>query len=91
MEHEANIAPIPRMLLDREAMAAAISICSATLDGMRKAGCPQITIPGTKKVLFDPADVVSWLKAHSVPLEDTVTLAQAKAKADVVFGSRRAV
>ncbi|MCL4694134.1 MAG: hypothetical protein KJ060_16675 [Candidatus Hydrogenedentes bacterium] len=76
------------MLLDREAMAAAISVCAATLDGMRKAGCPQITIPGTKKVLFDPVDVVAWLKEQSVPC--TETLAAAKERADVVFGPRRA-
>lgn len=90
MSNETQIAPIPRYLLDRESMARALSISSDTLDRMRKCGCPSITIPGTKKIVFDPGDVVAWLKNSSKGDEDIQSIAAAEAEADVVFGKSRA-
>lgn len=78
------------MLLDREAMAKAISVSTDTLDIMRRAGCPQITVPGTKKILFDPGEVVVWLKENRNAADDDESLAAAEARADVVFGKRSA-
>lgn len=81
--------PAPLLLLDKKRMAAAICISEALLDDMRKAGCPSITVPGARRVLFDPADVVAWLKAQVNQTDDTISLADARAQADVVFGKRR--
>ena len=43
-------------------MAAVLSISVDTLDRLRKLGCPHIPVPDTKKVLFDPDDLVRWMK-----------------------------
>ena len=56
-------------LLDRARAAAALSISTDTLDKLRKRGCPCIAVPGTTKVLFDPDDVIPWLKEQSKPIE----------------------
>lgn len=77
---------IQRLLLDRSGMATAISVSEDTLDALRKLGCPSISLPGSTKVLFDPVDVVTWIKAQSVTGE-TLTQKAAKVKADNLFGN----
>ncbi|MCC6490690.1 MAG: hypothetical protein IT364_24605 [Candidatus Hydrogenedentes bacterium] len=88
MSDRYEMAPITRVLLDREGMAAALSVSTDLLDLGRKMGLPCIVFPGSKKTLFDPADVLAWLKAHGRPQDDAESLAAAKARADVVFGKR---
>ncbi len=56
-------------LLDRDGMAEAISVSTDTLDGLRKRGCPEVPVVGTSKVLFDPEEVVRWIKEQAAPLE----------------------
>lgn len=56
-------------LLDREGMALCLSISEDVLDKLRKKGLPSVTIPGISKPLFDPDDVVSWMKEQSKPPE----------------------
>lgn len=63
-----QIVILPR-LLDRRSMAVCLSISEDTLDALRKRGCPSIHVVGIAKVLFDPDDVVPWLKEVSKPLE----------------------
>lgn len=82
--------PVPLLLLDRQKMAAAICVSEDTLDGMRKKGCPSIPVPGTRRILFDPADVIRWLKESEDAHGDTETLRAAKERADIVFGKRSA-
>ena len=89
MSDETPTEQVPLLLLDKKRMAAAICVSEDTLDGMRKAGCPCIPFPGARRVLFDPQDVVAWLKAQAKPQEDTVSLAEARARADVDFGKRK--
>ena len=56
-------------LLDRRRMAVCLSISEDTLDALRKRGCPCVPVVGTAKILFDPDDVVPWLKEQSRPIE----------------------
>ena len=63
-------------LLDRRGMALCLSISEDVLDTLRKRGCPCVTIPGISKPLFDPDDVVEWMKEQSKPIE---TLSEKKA------------
>ena len=56
-------------LLDRRRMAVCLSISEDTLDALRKRGCPCVPVVGTAKILFDPDDVVPWLKEQSKPIE----------------------
>ena len=56
-------------LLDRRGMSMCLSISEDVLDALRKRGCPCVTIPGIAKILFDPDDVVQWMKEQSKPLE----------------------
>ena len=56
-------------LLDRKGMALAASISTDTLDKIRKLGCPEITVPGTTKFVFDPDDVIEWIKENSRPAD----------------------
>ena len=83
---EIRIVVVEARLLDRESMASALCLSTDTLDSLRKRGLPAITVPGTKKVLFDPEDVVAWMKQQS---DQSETLSQAKARmeADNVFGN----
>lgn len=89
-EHdERAVEPIRLLLMDRARMAASICVSEDTLDLMRRAGCPQLTVPGTKKVLFDPAAVVDWLRNQQAEV-NAPSLAAAKEHYDVVFGKRSA-
>ena len=54
-------------LLDRRRMALCLSISEDVLDKLRKRGFPSVTIPGISKPLFDPDDVVPWMKQQSKP------------------------
>lgn len=75
-------------LLDRRRMAACLCLSEDTLDKLRKCGCPYVRVPGVQKSLFDPDDVVAWLKAESeAAAPDAESLERAKAKADAIFGS----
>lgn len=65
---EKRIVIQPR-LLDRCGMAMCLSISEDTFDALRKRGCPCVTIPGISKPLFDPGDVVEWMKEQSKPPE----------------------
>lgn len=56
-------------LLDRKGMALCMSISEDVLDRLRKQGLPSVAIPGVSKPLFDPDDVVLWMKEQSKPLE----------------------
>lgn len=76
---------ITPVLLDRARMATALCLSVSTLDNLCKRGCPSIRVPGTSKVLFDPADVVGFLKTAQKPV-DGPNAAAARAKADKVFG-----
>lgn len=67
-------------LLDREGMALCLSISEDVLDKLRKQGLPAVTIPGLSKPLFDPDDVIPWLKEQSEPLE---TLSEAEASEEL--------
>ena len=75
------LAHLQPRLLDREGMALAASISTDTLDKLRKMGCPEITIPGTEKVVFDPDEVVEWIKENSQPVE-TLSEKEAGVKLD---------
>lgn len=59
-----QIVILPR-LLDRRSMAICLSISEDLLDSLRKRGCPSVLVVGTSKVLFDPDDVIPWLKEES--------------------------
>ena len=63
-----QIVILPR-LLDRRGMSMCLSISEDVLDALRKRGCPCVTIPGIAKILFDPDDVVQWMKEQSKPIE----------------------
>ena len=63
-----QIVILPR-LLDRRGMALCLSISEDTLDTLRKRGCPCVHLVGTSKVLFDPDEVVDWVKEESKPIE----------------------
>ena len=67
-------------LLDREGIALCLSVSVDVLDGLRKRGCPCVTVVGTSKVLFDPEDVIPWLKEQSKPPE---TLTEKKASEEL--------
>lgn len=56
-------------LLDRRGMGACLSISVDVLDKLRKQGLPSVTIPGITKILFDPNDVIPWMKEQSEPIE----------------------
>ncbi len=56
-------------LLDRRGMSMCLSISEDVLDTLRKQGLPSVTIPGITKILFDPDDVVPWMKEQSKPTE----------------------
>ena len=56
-------------LLDRRRMALCLSISEDTFDALRKRGCPCVPVVGTSKVLFDPDDVIPWLKEQARPIE----------------------
>ena len=56
-------------LLDRRGMALCLSISEDVLDALRKRGCPCVPVVGTAKVLFDPDDVIPWLKEQARPIE----------------------
>ena len=56
-------------LLDRRGMAMCLSISEDVLDALRKRGCPCVHLVGTSKVLFDPDEVVDWVKEQSKPIE----------------------
>ena len=56
-------------LLDRRGMALCLSVSEDVLDALRKRGCPCVPVVGTTKVLFDPDDVIPWLKEQSKPIE----------------------
>ena len=59
-------APIERRLLDREAMALVITMSPRSFDELRKLpGFPFINTRVIKKELYDPDDVISWLKQNS--------------------------
>jgi hypothetical protein len=51
------------LLLDRENMAAALCISASLLDELKDAGCPTVAVPTTDKTLFDPKEVVAWMKS----------------------------
>jgi hypothetical protein len=88
-DNETLIEPIKLLLLDKERMAAAICVSSATLDDLRKRGLPSIPVPGCRRVLFNPARVVEWLEGQAVGESETPSLEAAKAEADLVFARRR--
>ena len=68
-------------------MASAISVSESTFDRLRKIdGFPTISLPGSSKPLFDPEDVVAWLKEQDDP-DDDMTLETASESADAVFGA----
>ena len=71
---------LPR-LLDRRGMALCLSVSEDVLDALRKRGCPCVPVVGTAKVLFDPDDVVPWLKEQSKPPE-TLTEKEASEELD---------
>ena len=50
-------------------MAICLSISEDLLDSLRKRGCPSVLVVGTSKVLFDPDDVIPWLKEQARPIE----------------------
>ena len=77
---------ITPVLLDRARMAAALCLSLSTLDNLTKRGCPSIRVPGTSKVLFDPADVVGFLKSAQTP-NDGPRAEAVHAEADRVFGA----
>lgn len=56
-------------LLDRRGMALCLSVSEDVLDKLRKRGLPAVTIPGVSKTLFDPDDVVTWMKEQSEPIK----------------------
>ena len=56
-------------LLDRRGMALCISLSVDTLDRLVKLGCPCVPVVSTSKVLFDPTDVVRWMKEQARPIE----------------------
>lgn len=89
-ESTQTVEPVKLLLLDKERMATAICVSVPTLDDMRKRGCPCVPVPGARRVLFDPDEVIQWLKGQREPQEDARALAAAKARADVVFGKRTA-
>ena len=83
-EHD-DISTEPRaLLLDRKAMARAISLSESVLDGLRKRGCPSIKVPGVRKPLFNPSRVVEWLEAQNEPAQ-SLTATEASRKADEIF------
>lgn len=67
-------------LLDRRGMSLCLSISPDTLDVLRKRGCPCIHVVGTSKVLYDPDDMVSWLKEQAGSVN---TRTERKASAEV--------
>lgn len=58
------VVQIKPVLLDTIRMAAAMCLSRSTLDNLRTMGCPCLQIPGTKKILYDPAVVVVWIEAQ---------------------------
>ena len=78
-EKQVVITIAPR-LLDRRGMALCLSISEDTLDSLRKRGLPEINVPGTSKVLFDPDDVIPWLKEQARPPE---TLSEKEASVEL--------
>ena len=68
LANEKRIVILPR-LLDRRGMAVCMSISEDVLDALRKRGCPCVPVVGTSKVLFDPDDVIPWLKEQARPIE----------------------
>ena len=67
-------------------MALCLSISEDVLDSLRKRGCPSVHVVGTAKVLFDPDDVVPWLKEQSKPLE-TVSEKEASEELDSILNN----
>jgi hypothetical protein len=79
-----TVEPIRRFLYDKPEMAASIGVSEDLLDNLRKAGCPCVSIPGARRVLFDPVDVVEWLKGQN-QREDLPSLSVANKRANLVF------
>lgn len=77
---------VQAVLLDRRRMAVALCVSESLLDDLRARGCPCVRLPGHKKILFDPADVLAWLKTHPAnrPREN-MTARRATEKADAIF------
>ena len=73
-------------LLDRRGMAMCLSVSEDVLDALRKRGCPCVPVVGTTKVLFDPDDVIPWLKEHSRPHE-TLTEKEASEELDSILNN----
>lgn len=67
-------------------MAACVSISEDVLDALRKRGCPAYTVPGTKKILFDPTEVAEWIKREG-SRGQSGTMQLATEKADALFGN----
>lgn len=61
------------LLLDRENMAAVLCISATLLDDLRDAGCPTVPVPTTDKELYDPTEVVAWMKSHRRSAEIQLT------------------
>ena len=82
----AVVEDIQPLLLDRRGMAKAISVSERTLDNLRQnPGFPVVRVPGTRKILFHPGEVVAWLRKQSEAPE-RLSEKLAREKADVVFG-----
>ena len=77
---------ITPVLLDRKRMARSLCLSVSTLDALCKRGLPSIHVVGTSKVLFDPVDVVGFLKTAQAP-KDRPDAARIHQEADRVFGA----
>jgi hypothetical protein len=77
---------IETRLLNRQSMAKYLSVSTDTLDGMRKRGCPTVPVPGSQKLLFDPDDVIAWMRDYDTA-QKTRYDSSSNEKANRIFGN----
>lgn len=44
-------------------MAAAICVSASVIDELNLAGCPTVPVPTNDAILYDPVEVVNWMKS----------------------------
>lgn len=55
---------VPTTLTDVAGLLAAVPVSRRTLYNLRQRGMPHIVLPGGRRVLYDLAAVLAWLRRH---------------------------
>jgi hypothetical protein len=61
---EQRPAEVPRGLLDRRGLAAALGVGVDTVDRLRREGCPELTVGDAPR--FELAAVLEWIRSRGV-------------------------